>query len=109
MILSALIISGKYVNNYTQNTQVRYIQAVNSKAIVLTLSMMKFKHIIKETDQERDLVKFISKAVPTLENYSFATKMRILEHFYPKSYRPGEFICKEGNKPDTIMVIMQGE
>ena len=35
--------------------------------------------------------------------------MKILNNFIPKYYKAGEFICKEGQKPEHIMVIMEGE
>ena len=99
----------KYIKNYTQNTSIRYMQAVDSKAILLMIPVMKYKQIIKATSEDRALVKFISQAVPTLENYSFSTKMRITEHFVSKNYKAGEWIVQEGEKPDYIIVIQKGE
>ena len=99
----------RYVHNYTQNTSIRYMQAVGTKAILMMIPVMKYKEIIKSTSSDRKLVKFISEAVPTLENYSFATKMRIAEHFIHKHYKAGEWIVQEGEKPDYIIVIADGE
>ena len=35
--------------------------------------------------------------------------MKILNNFIPKYYKAGEYILKEGQMPDHIMVIMEGE
>lgn len=51
----------------------------------------------------------IAKAIPTLDSYCFSTKMKILDNFIQKQYKSGDFICKEGQMPNYIMVIMDGE
>lgn len=54
-----------YVPKYTQNTTIRYFhnnpKFGKTKAIILTVPLMKYKEIIKKTHHERDLVKFIGK------------------------------------------------
>lgn len=35
--------------------------------------------------------------------------MKILNNFTPKYYKANEFICKEGQKPNEIMIILEGQ
>jgi hypothetical protein len=55
------------------------------------------------------LFMFLAKAIPTLDSYCLSTKMKILNNFTPKYYKPNQFICKEGQKPNEIMVIFEGQ
>jgi len=93
----------QYIENYDKNARIRHLQPIeeDGELEIWTLKMSDYKQIIKKTHHERTIVKFMSKAIPTLDSYCLSTKMKVLNNFIPKYYKAGEFICKEGQKPDN--------
>ncbi|CAI2385170.1 unnamed protein product [Moneuplotes crassus] len=101
----------KYIPNFGKNIIIRYLQFVpeDEQLEVLKLPMSEYKHIVKRNPSERDVMIFLSKAIPSLGSYCLSTKMKVVDNFTPKYYKGGEIICKEGDELGHIMVILQGE